>query len=174
MRIGLRNRIVLRRMTATSGILALLSLTAAISRPKHAGLTDQQRSLSSHPSVQGGGQGARQAGSPPTPATVVDPSKFGETMSGLGRSAADQKRLREFQQAMLQVAAKASNGDTASRLRLEQWQSIVLRHRPEIAATTNSANAGDKRAARALQQLQMTLVHEWMHGSAPRTSATKP
>ncbi len=105
---------------------------------------------------------------------TVDSSAFGSVIGTGQPPSTDQRMLMEFQQEMMAVAGKASNGDVASRARLAAWQAIVVRHQSEIAAASHASTAGSKRAAQRLQQLEMKIIREWIHGGAPRPPAADP
>jgi hypothetical protein len=90
-----------------------------------------------------------------------------------GFSQADAEALVAFQQEMMTVAMAASSGDERAKARLDAWQSLALKHQPEIERLSLTAGAGDMAAVQKLQQIQLTLIREWSSTGSTRQKATK-
>jgi hypothetical protein len=78
-----------------------------------------------------------------------------------GYSQADIDAILAFQQEMTQLSVAASAGDASARVRLAEWEAVVLRHNPEAQRLSMAASAGDMDAVQKLQRLQFDMMREW-------------
>ncbi|MDQ6829018.1 MAG: hypothetical protein M3081_09145 [Gemmatimonadota bacterium] len=84
----------------------------------------------------------------------------------------EERTVIAFQQELMQVGMRASNGDAAAKARLEAWQALVMRYQPQITKLQSSVMTGDLAVAKALQDVQLKMMREWL--GTPAVKLKKP
>jgi hypothetical protein len=91
-----------------------------------------------------------------------------------GYSQADVDAIIAFQQEMTQLSLAASSGDASARVRLAEWEALVLRYNPEVQRLSMAASAGDMGAVQKLERIQFDMMREFTRtGSAKAPTKIK-
>jgi hypothetical protein len=91
-----------------------------------------------------------------------------------GYSQADVDAIIAFQQEMTQLSLAASSGDASARVRLAEWEALVLRNNPEVQRLSMAASAGDMGAVQKLERIQFDMMREFTRtGSAKAPTKVK-
>jgi hypothetical protein len=88
-----------------------------------------------------------------------------------GYSQADIDAILAFQQEMTRLSVAASAGDASARVRLAEWEALVLRYNPEAQRLSMAASAGDMDAVQKLQRLQFDMMREWTRTGSVKAPA---
>jgi hypothetical protein len=88
-----------------------------------------------------------------------------------GYSQADIDAILAFQQEMTQLSVAASAGDATARVRLAEWEAVVLKYNPEAQRLSMAASAGDMGAVQKLQRLQFDMMREWTRAGSAKSPA---
>jgi len=108
-------------------------------------------------------------------AAQANRAAMGNAMTGnaamAGYSQADVDAILAFQQEMTQLSVAASAGDASARVRLAEWEAVVLKHNPEAQRLSMAASAGDMDAVQKLQRLQFDMMREWTRTGSGKTPA---
>ena len=88
-----------------------------------------------------------------------------------GYSQADIDAIMAFQQEMTQLSVAASAGDASARVRLAEWEAVVLKYNPEAQRLSMAASSGDMGAVQKLQRLQFDMMREWTRTGSLKTPA---
>jgi hypothetical protein len=110
------------------------------------------------------------AGAAPANRAAVASSMAGSPAMA-GYSQADIDAILAFQQEMTQLSVAASAGDASARVRLAEWEAVVLKYNPEAQRLSMAASAGDVDAVQRLQRLQFEMMREWSRTGSVKTPA---
>lgn len=99
----------------------------------------------------------------------------GATLSSAGVvPQANVAAMLAFQQAMMQTAIAASAGDATAQAQLDAWQKLTLKYGAGAERLVAAFERGDMSAGRKLQELQVSMMDEWVAIAKLNVKAVKP